>query len=78
MRQRLRQASTVAITVVAAELLLPVPASGQYLDPGAASIIVQAVVAGFVAVAATLKLYWKTISGFWSRRRSPDQQRGER
>ena len=59
---------------VAALLLVPVPAAAQYLDPGAASIIVQAVVAGVVAVAAAVKLYWSKISGLFSRRRRPDKR----
>jgi hypothetical protein len=61
-------------SALAALLLVPVPAEGQYLDPGAASIIVQAVVAGVVAVGAAVKLYWSKISGLFSRRRRPDKR----
>jgi hypothetical protein len=61
-------------SALVALLLVPVPAEGQYLDPGAASIIVQAVVAGVVAVAAAVKLYWSKISGLFSRRRRPDKR----
>jgi len=41
---------------------LPDTAQAQYLDPGAGSIIVQAVVAGFIGAAAAVKLYWGKIS----------------
>lgn len=61
-------------SVLAALLFVPVPAEAQYLDPGAASIIVQAVVAGVVAVAAAVKLYWSKISGLFSRRRRSDKR----
>jgi uncharacterized membrane protein SpoIIM required for sporulation len=62
------------IGALAALLCTPVTAQGQYLDPGAASIIIQAVVAGVVAVGAGLKLYWSKISGLFSRRRRPDKE----
>lgn len=42
--------------------------SAQYLDPGSASVIVQAVVAAVVAVGAGVKLYWHRISAFFARR----------
>jgi hypothetical protein len=61
------------ISVAATALLIPTAAGAQYLDPGAASIIIQAVVAGVVAVGAGIKLYWSKISGFFSRRRRPDR-----
>jgi len=54
-------------------LFAPATAGAQYLDPGAASIIIQAVVAGVVAVGAVMKLYWSKISGLFSRRRRPDR-----
>ncbi len=62
------------LSALAALLLVPVPAEAQYLDPGAASIIVQAVVAGVVAVGAAVKLYWSKISGLFSRRRRQDKR----
>lgn len=55
-------------------LLVPLRAEGQYLDPGAASIIVQAVVATVVAVGAVVKLYWSRISGLFSRLRRPAKE----
>jgi hypothetical protein len=54
--------------------LAPATAKAQYLDPGAASIVIQAIVAGVVAVGAGVKLYWSRISGLFSRRRRPEQE----
>lgn len=54
--------------VLTALTLGAAPVQAQYLDPGAGSIIVQAVIAVVVGVAATVKLYWGRISGFLSRR----------
>lgn len=39
-----------------------------YLDPGTGSIAVQAVLAGLVAVLATITSYWTRIRGLFHRR----------
>lgn len=57
---------TIAIT--------PVVAEAQYLDPGAGSIIVQAVIAVVVGVAATIRLYWHRITPFLQRRKKSDER----
>ncbi len=49
-------------------VLTPGTAQAQYLDPGAGSIILQAVLAIVVGVAAGVKVYWGKISAFLSRR----------
>lgn len=41
------------------------PAQAQYLDPGAGSIVIQAIVAGVLGVATVLKLYWSKIKGLF-------------
>lgn len=45
-------------------LLMPSTAQAQYLDPGAGSIIVQALLAVMVGVTAGVKIYWGKISAF--------------
>jgi hypothetical protein len=60
------------LVFAAALVCFPAPAEAQYLDPGAGSIIVQAVVAGVVGAAAALKLYWGKISRFVSGRSKHD------
>ena len=62
-----------AAAAAVAVALLPTAAHAQYLDPGAGSIIVQAVIAVVIGVAATARLYWHRISLFLSRRKSGDQ-----
>ena len=52
--------------------LWPVSAQAQYLDPGAGSVLVQAVIAVFVGVAAVVKLYWGRLSNFLPRRAKKD------
>lgn len=76
MRPNFRTRSAFVVAGVLTALLLgPVPAQAQYLDPGAGSIIVQAVIAVVVGAAATLKLYWGRISGFLARRSKRDSER---
>jgi hypothetical protein len=48
--------------------LTPSSAEAQYLDPGAGSVIIQAVLAVMIGVTAGIKLYWGKITGFLSRR----------
>jgi hypothetical protein len=66
---------TLVCVSVGATLLTPTPAQAQYLDPGAGSIIVQAVIAGVIGLAAVLKLYWGKISGLLMRRSKSKSQR---
>lgn len=68
-----RQRLVYAARALAGLLLTPATAGAQYLDPGAASIIIQSVVAGVVAVGAGVKLYWSKIAAFFFRRRRSRQ-----
>jgi hypothetical protein len=38
-----------------------------YLDPGSGSVILQALVGGFAAVAVTAKLWWRRVTGIFLR-----------
>jgi len=38
-----------------------------YLDPGSGSVILQAIVGGFAAVAVTAKLWWRRVTGLFRR-----------
>ena len=44
--------------------------AGILLDPGAGSIIVQAVIAVTIGAATAAKLYWRRISAFLASRRN--------
>jgi hypothetical protein len=65
---RLRQSCIATLLLATSLALFPAVAEAQYLDPGAGSIIVQAVIAVFVGVAAAVKLYWRRLRGFLGRR----------
>ena len=74
MRPSPRAVASIALSSAIAIALTPVDAHAQYLDPGAGSIIVQAVIAVIVGVAATTKIYWYRISDFFDRR---SKEKGE-
>ena len=38
-----------------------------YLDPGSGSVILQAIVGGFAAIAVTGKLWWRRVTGIFKR-----------
>lgn len=61
---------SVTLLLGAGLLLAPTPAEAQYLDPGAASVIVQVVIAGVVGVTAVLGLYWRRLRAWCSRKSS--------
>jgi hypothetical protein len=64
----------LVLAVITTIALGPSSAHAQYLDPGAGSVIVQAVIAVVVGVAATVKLYWRQISAFLARRSKERRQ----
>jgi hypothetical protein len=69
---------TRAVPVIGSAIalaLFPQSAHAQYLDPGAGSIIVQAVIAATIGAAAAVKLYWSRISAFIAQRRNKDTGR---
>ncbi len=39
-----------------------------YLDPGSGSVILQAIVGGFAAIAVTGKLWWRRVTGIFRRK----------
>jgi hypothetical protein len=50
------------------------PAANAYVDPGTGSFVFQAVIGGILAVALALKMFWRRIVGFVTRRgSSPDE-----
>ena len=42
-------------------------AAFAYLDPATGSMVLQIVVGGFLATAATVKIYWRKIRGLFGR-----------
>lgn len=49
------------IVIATVGSVLPTDLQAQYLDPGAGSVMVQAIIAGLVGGATVLKLYWTKI-----------------
>jgi hypothetical protein len=43
-----------------------------YLDPGSGSVILQALVGGFAAVAVTAKLWWSRVTRIFRRNQDED------
>ena len=43
-----------------------------YLDPGSGSVILQAIVGGFAAIAVTGKLWWRRVTGLFKRNRDDE------
>lgn len=48
-------------------LLISTDAAYAYLDPGTGSFILQMILAGALAVGASIKLYWQRIKSIWVR-----------
>lgn len=71
-RESRRRVCLAIGTAVVALTLLPAPLQGQYLDPGAGSIIIQAVIAVVIGLAATVRIYWSKISAFVTRKSKRD------
>jgi hypothetical protein len=72
--QKRNAIATIVSGSVVVMLLTPATAQAQYLDPGAGSIIVQAVIAVMVGATAAVKIYWGKISGFLNRRAKSKSQ----
>ncbi len=49
--------------------LLVVPAANAYLDPGSGSLVFQVVAGAAMAVSLGVKVFWRRIQAFFSRRR---------
>lgn len=60
------------IVVLATLGMLPRAANAQYVDPGAASVLLQVLIAGLVGLVAILKLYWRKITGLFGKRSRGD------
>jgi hypothetical protein len=52
-------------------LFLTAPSAHAYLDPGTGSYIFQVVIGAFLGVAVAVKLFWRRLWGFVSRRPGP-------
>jgi hypothetical protein len=69
LKRKVSSAVFVAYLTACFSLLVIAPASA-YIDPGSGSIIFQAVVGGAMAIGLTVKVFWRRITTFFSRKRS--------
>lgn len=69
LKRKLSSAVFVAYLAACFSLLAIGPAHA-YIDPGSGSIIFQAIVGGAMAIGLTVKVFWRRITAFFSRKRS--------
>jgi hypothetical protein len=69
----LRRIGTVTVFAFALWALLAPPAYA-YVDPGTGSFVFQLIIGGALAVAVSVKLFWRRIVGIFTRRPAePDE-----
>jgi hypothetical protein len=56
---------------------LPLLSGDSYLDPGSGSVLIQLLIAGLVGAAFVLKASWSKIKGFFSRSKTPKDEKSE-
>jgi membrane associated rhomboid family serine protease len=61
--------------IVLAAAMIPTSAMA-YLDPVTGSIVWQMAVGGFLAAAATMRLYWSKLRAFFSKKRGGHDPHG--
>ncbi len=59
---------TIEVLCDAAVIGSVAPSLLAYLDPGAGSYLLQLLMAGFLGLMFSVKVYWKSLTGMWSRR----------
>jgi hypothetical protein len=45
-----------------------------YLDPGTGSMILQMIIGGVLAISYTVKIYWRKIKAFLTKKKDPSQE----
>lgn len=55
------------------KLLLDISSIPNYIDPGTGSLVVQILIASLIGSLFMLKIYWKRIKTFFSRRGKDDK-----
>ena len=64
----------VLILLCLAFCFVTLPAANAYVDPGTGSFVFQAIVGGILAVGLAVKMFWRRIVAFVTRRGSaPDE-----
>ena len=55
--------------------LVTIPVANAYVDPGTGSFVFQAIVGGILAVGLAVKMFWRRILTFVTRRGSTPDER---
>jgi hypothetical protein len=63
-----RSTATLFVVVVIGFWLLVVPVANAYVDPGTGSYIFQVLIGVFLGAAVALKVFWRRIWGFVTRK----------
>ncbi len=75
---RFRTVVALALGYLLILFVVPPRVALAYLDPGAGSYLIQILVAGLLALGLTVRVFWRSISGFFrrtfSRRREPPER----
>lgn len=61
------QSILCAFGIILVEVVLPLESALAYLDPGTGSMMLQALIAGFVAIGVTGGIYWRRFKKFFTR-----------
>lgn len=62
-----RRPTALIVWLTAMAWMLGIPAANAYIDAGTGSMIIQAVVAGLMAVGVLVRRYWAKISMLFGR-----------
>lgn len=54
--------------------LLVITPANAYIDPGTGSVVFQAIIAGALATAVGVKVFWQRIRSFFSSSKGNDEQ----
>lgn len=58
--------------------LVPIPVANAYMDPGSGSFIIQMLIGAMLGAAVAIKVFWRRIVGFFSRKRRTEDQDSDR
>jgi hypothetical protein len=56
---------------------VPLLSGNAYLDPGSGSVLIQLLIAGLLGAAFILKVSWSKIKAFFSRSKTPKDEKPE-
>lgn len=64
--KKLAASAAVVVVLTLCLSLLVVPVAGAYIDPGSGSYVLQMAIAGAMAGAMAIRVFWRRITSFFS------------